>query len=332
MSNSVKDVLIDGGCPIALSDSDTSFIYNILPVGEFYDKRYGRVSITDAKIKRMAENFGKYPSYEVPVKIGHGQGAKSPGKVIAAEAKPNGLEITMLVDAETAKAIHDKQYRYMSAEFDEDYHDKATGENVGSVLFGAALVNQPGHPYVAPLTLADDVVPNEIVPDETNETERMNDDMNEVEGLRSQINELKAQKAQAEAELKTLRDESEANAKKLSDLETQNKELLADRKRAEKERNEAEVKAFCDKWTSAGIPPATVEKVKPVLLAESSRIIKLSDDSHDDIPSLKFFDELFDALPKVPMTQISTAEAPSVELSDVDKARERAKAIAACAR
>ena len=70
--------------------------------------------------------------------------------------------------------------------------------------------------------------------------------------------------------------------------------------------------------------------MKLVLLAESSRIIKLSDDSHDDIPSLKFFDDLFNALPKVPMTQISSADAPSVELSDFDKARERAKAIAAC--
>ncbi len=327
MSDSVKNVLIDGGVPIALSDSETSFIYNILPVGEFYDKRYGRVSITDAKIKQMAENFGKCPAYEVPVKIGHSDGAKSPGKVIGVQAKDNGLEITMLVDNDTAKAINDKQYRYMSAEFDEDYHDKKTGEKVGAVLLGAALINQPGHPYVAPLVLADYVTPNE-----TNENERKNDDMNGVEDLKLQINELKAQKAQAEAELKTLRDESQANAKKLSDLETQNKGLLADRKRAEKERNEAEVKAFCDKWTKAGIPPATIEKVKPVLLAETSRIIKLSDDSHDDIPSLKFFDELFNALPKVPMTQISSADAPSVELSDFDKARERAKAIAACAK
>ncbi|MBQ3396204.1 MAG: hypothetical protein IJG55_07765, partial [Synergistaceae bacterium] len=194
MSNSIKDVLIDGGLPVALSDSEGRFIYNLLPVGEFYDKRYGRISITQSKIQKMADNFGKCPSYEVPVKIGHSDGAKSPGKVIGVNAKPEGLEITMLVDDETAQAINDKQYRYMSAEFDEDYHDKKTGDKVGAVLLGAALVNQPAHPYVAPLVLADDINPPK--PESKTNSERKDENMSELE-------ELKAQKAQLEAEMKT---------------------------------------------------------------------------------------------------------------------------------
>ena len=317
MNDSVKTVLMYNGCPIALSDSECRFIYNLLPVGEFYDKRYGRVSITPDKIKQMADNFGKCPAYEVPVKIGHSDGAKSPGKVIGVQAKDNGLEITMLVDPDTAKAINDKQYRYMSAEFDEDYHDKKTGNKVGAVLLGAALVNQPAHPYVAPLVLADDF------PDETIDSQLKNDFipernydsyMNELDDLKLQLSDFKAQAAEA--------------AKKLADLEAQNKTLIAERELAENEKNNAEVKAFCDKWTGKGIPPAVVDKVKPLLLAAPSRVLKLSDDSHDDVTSLKFFDELFDAIPKVSMTQISSAEPPAVELSDVDKARVRAKAIA----
>ena len=71
-----------------------------------------------------------------------------------------------------------------------------------------------------------------------------------------------------------------------------------------------------------------IDKVKPLLLNKNSRIIKLSDDEKDDTPSIKFFGELFDLMPKVPMTQISTSEAPKVELSDVQKAKEHAKAIA----
>ena len=322
MSETVKTVLIDGGSPVALGDEDTRFIYNLLPVGEFYDKRYGRVSITAAKVQEMADNFGKNPAYEVPVKLGHEQGAKSPGKVIAAEAKPEGLEITMLVDAETAQAINAKQYRYMSAEYDEDYHDKKTGEKVGAVLLGAALVNQPAHPYVAPLKLADDVIP------ETN-SERNDENMTELEDLRIQLSDLKAQKAQTEAELKAAREQSEGTAKKLADLEAQNKSLLEERERAEDARNEAEVKSFCDKWSGKGIPPVILEKVKPLLLAKQSRTIKLSDDAKDDTPTLKFFDELFDGMPKMPMTQLGNSEAPSIELSDVEKAIERGKAIAA---
>lgn len=317
MSDTIKTVLIDGGSPIALSDEDTRFIYNLLPVGEFYDKRYGRVSITPEKIQQMAENFGKCPAYEVPVKLGHSDGAKSPGKVISVEAKPDGLEITMSVDAQTAQAINDKQYRYMSAEFDEDYHDKKTGNKVGAVLLGAALVNQPAHPYVAPLVFADDI---------NNNPERSDDDMSELEDLRLQLSDMKAQKAQLEAELKTEREES---AKKLADLEASNKALLEERERIETSRIEAEVKAFCDNWTAKGIPPVVVEKIKPLLLAKTSRTIRLSDT--DEKPALKFFDEIFEAMPKIAMKQTSRNDGGKVELSDVEKAIARGKAIADCA-
>ena len=113
----IKTVLVDGGPPIALGDEEARFIYNLLPVGKFYDKRYGQIDVSAEKILRMAENFGKYPSYEVPVKLGHEQGAKSPGKVIAVNAKPAGLEITMLVDAETAQAIRLKIFNFMIISF-----------------------------------------------------------------------------------------------------------------------------------------------------------------------------------------------------------------------
>ena len=317
MTDTIKTVLIDGGSPVALSDEDTRFLYNLLPVGEFYDKRYGRVSITPEKIQQMAENFGKCPAYEVPVKLGHSDGAKSPGKVIGVEAKPEGLEITMSVDADTAQAINNKQYRYMSAEFDEDYHDKKTGDKVGAVLLGAALVNQPAHPYVAPLVFADDI---------NHEQERNDYSMNELDDLRLQLSDMKAQKAQAEADLKAEREET---AKKLADLEASNKALIEERERIETARNEAEVKSFCDNWTAKGIPPVVVEKVKPLLLAKTSRTIKLSDT--DEKPALKFFDELFEAMPKITMGQSSKNDGGKVELSDVEKAIARGKAIADCA-
>ena len=317
MNGTIKTVLIEGGSPIALSDEEARFIYNLLPVGEFYDKRYGRVSITPEKVKQMADNFGKCPAYEVPVKLGHSDGAKSPGRVIGVEAKPEGLEITMLVDAETAQAINAKQYRYMSAEYDEDYHDKATGEVVGAVLLGAALVNQPAHPNVAPLVLADEITP-----------ERKDEDMSELDELKQQLKDTQAQLNALQSAAAGKAQEVDAQTARIAELEAENKALKEERKRAEKSRNEAEVKAFCEKWTGQGIPPTVLEKVKPLLLSEGARVIRLSDDAADDVPSLKFFDELFEGMPKIPMTQISSTEKPSVELSDVERAIARGKAIA----
>jgi len=313
-------VLVDNGSPVAVGNEETKFIYNLLPVGRFYDKRYGEINISSEKIKKMADNFGKFPAYEVPVKLGHNDGAKSPGKVIAVEAKDSGLEITMLVDAETAKNINDKQYRYMSAEFEDDYLNKETGEKVGPVLLGAALVNQPANPFVQPLKLAD--VTLDLFPEEDTQ-------MTEVENLRLDLSDAKAQLKGVQEEADEKAKLLEEQAKKIEQLEAQNKALLEERKRAEDAKNEAEVKAFADKWTAAGIPPVVIEKVKPVLLGEVSRVMKFSDDAKDDVPTLEFFDELFAGLPKMPMTQIGGTDAPAVELSDVEKAREHAKAIAA---
>ena len=312
-------VLVDNGAPVAVSNEETKFIYNLLPVGRFYDKRYGEVNISHEKIKKMADNFEKFPAYEVPVKLGHNDGAKSPGKVIAVEAKDSGLEITMLVDAETAKNINDKQYRYMSAEFEDNYMNKETGENVGPVLLGAALVNQPANPYMQPLKFADATF---------NLFEGDNENMTEVENLRLNLSDVKAQLQGVQNEAAEKAKLAEEQAKRIEQLEAQNKALMEERKRAEDAKNEAEVKAFADKWTAAGIPPVVIDKVKPVLLGESSRVMKFSDNSKDDVPTLKFFDDLFAGLPKIPMTQIGGTGASAVELSDIEKQREHAKAIA----
>ena len=200
----------------------------------------------------------------------------------------------------------------MSAEFDENYQNKETGEFVGAVLLGAALVNQPANPYMQPLVLVDDIEPKKG--DQFN----MND---ELEIVRKQL-------AEAQAQLKTANEAIETSSKKFADLEAQNKVLLAEKEKVETEKLNADVKAFADKWTAAGIPPAVVDIVKPVLLSKQAQVIKLSDNSNDDKNSLKFFDDLFAALPKVQMTQVSTQEQPATELSDVQKAKEHAKSIA----
>ena len=273
----------------------------------------------------MQDNFGKFPSYEVPVKLGHEQGALSPGKVIDIQAKPEGLEITMSVDKDTSNAIQNKQYRYMSAEFDENYLDKTTGEDVGAVLLGAALVNQPANPYMAPLVLADDL--------EIKKEGKYN--MNEVEELKKQLSDvtkqLEEQKAKETENQKKVAEETqkqlEAEKAKSQEMQKQIDDLKAEKEKVETEKNEAEVKAFCDKWTSKGVPPVVVEAVKPLLLSKTNRVIKLSDNAKDDVPSMKFFDDLFEKMPKVEMKQQSS-NGKHIELSDIEKAKARGKAIA----
>lgn len=199
----------------------------------------------------------------------------------------------------------------MSAEFDENYLDKTNGKNVGAVLLGAALVNQPANPYMAPLVLADDLLPQK----------RSFDYMNEVDDLKKQLSD-------ALKELETKNALYEELQKKFADSEAANKSLIAEKEKAESEKHEAEIKAFCDKWTSEGIPPSVIDTVKPFLLNKTNDTIKLSDNSNDDMTSIKFFGDLFGKFPKVLMKQFSSNDVTPVELSDIQKAKERGKAIA----
>ncbi len=326
-------MLIDGGVPVAVSESGTNrFIYNLLPVGRFYDKRYGEINVSDTLLKQMQDNFGKFPAYEVPVKLGHNDGALSPGKVIDVQAKSQGLEITMSVDKNTSDAIRSKQYRYMSAEFDENYQDKTTGKNVGAVLLGAALVNQPANPYMQPLVLADDINPKKKGSKKMDELEVLKQKLNDAnEKLKAyEAKETKEQEALTEdmqKEIDAQKAQNDKLQKKLSELEANNTILLAEKLKAEKEKHETEVKNFADQWAAKGVPPALLEKIKPLLLNDVNNVIKLSDNEKEDVPLIKFFGELLELMPKVNMSQISSGST-HIELSDIEKAKEHAKTIA----
>ena len=366
-ADKTRTVLVDSGFPEALTgETETRFVYNLLPVGKFYDKRYGELYVSDQMLQQMEQNFGRYPAYKVPVKLGHGDGAPSPGEVIGIQAKPEGLEITMTVDKDTSEAILKKQYRYMSAEFDEAYQDKETGKPVGAVLLGAALVNQPANPYMEPLVLVDEIMPKQSGENSNNDVQnagagapanpidvpnpdRRTDEMDKeaVELLKKQLSDMevrekeardamnaaieaqKAQEARAQEQAAQAEAQIDEAQRKIAELEAANLALCNEKEQAESVQNEAEVKTFCDKWAGRGIPPAMLDKVRPLLMSRSGRIIRLSDDAKDDIPSLKFFDELFEGLPKVPMGQIGSSETPPRELSDIEKAKKRGEAIAA---
>ncbi|SMG51711.1 phage protease [Dethiosulfovibrio salsuginis] len=265
--------------------------YNALPIGKFYDHRYGEINITPELVTGLAANMGKAPSYPPPVKIGHGDGAPSPGVVKEAVAKADGLYLRMEVDDKAAKEIKDGRYRYMSAEYSPDYLDKITGKKIGAALLGVALVNQPAHPGVKPLFLSDS---GSWTQDK--ESEKGGKDMDP-----EKLKELEAKIAALESEKKELADKAE-EAKKLADGAVEEATKL------KRERHEAEVKAFCDDWAAKGVPPVVVDKIKPVLLADGGGVIKLSDAKETDIKTL--LGDIFEAIPKVSLRALGdpTAE------------------------
>lgn len=277
-----KRICVIDGAPLSLGDEGGSFVYRILPVGEFFHRGYGKLEITPKLVGEIAGNFGKYPVYPVPVKLGHGDGAPAGGTVTKAEARSDGLYITFETDTETAEAIRKRRYRYMSAEYDIGYRD-GTGANVGGVITGAGLVNQPGHPGVAPFMLSD-------------YTGEEGKDMDELEKLKQRNAELEEQLRGQDT--KKLSDElAEARAREAA--------LLAEVEKERRARREGEVKALCDGWKKGGVPPVLVDTLAPLMLADSATI-KLADGREQS--SFEVIKTALDTMPKVDMSGIALSD------------------------
>lgn len=265
------------------------FWYNALPVGQFHDPRYGKISVTPTLVNQLAKSYGKATSYTPPVKLGHGDGAPSPGVIKEARAEIDGLHIRVDVDDATAKDIRDKRYRYMSVEYHPSYVDKETGSKIGPALLGVALTNQPGHPGVSPIVLSDDGWVQRKENDGVDKMQELEMKLAEMEKERVALEEAKAA-----AETK-LAEETAAKEKAVQMADSLGREVAE----AKAAKREAEVQAFCDKAIAEGVPPAVVDKVRPVLLSESDGIIKLGDNK--EVQMGVFLTELLETIPKVPM-------------------------------
>ena len=139
-----------------LSEAKKEFWHNILPLGEFYDPRYGKIQITKELIQQLAENFKKgIPHYKPPVNISHNDLVGKYGDIVDVEAREDGLWAKIVLTDEGAELVQKKKFEYLSAEFTEHYTDKETGEDVGAVLVGVALTNRPAHPKMQPIKLSE---------------------------------------------------------------------------------------------------------------------------------------------------------------------------------
>lgn len=266
------------------------FWYNALPIGKFHDPRYGVIQVTPKLIESLAGNFGKVPAYKPPVKFGHGDGASSPGIIAEVEARKDGLWIrTDFQDDDAVKELKKGNFRYMSAEYVPDYMDKGTGKGLGPALLGIALTNQPAHPGVKPIVFSE-------AEGWTQNNKEFEEEEKKKMDMEAKLAEAMAQLTAEKAKVAEFTTKLSEVGKEVEGLKTQLTTSQATIEEMNQAKHEAEVQAFCDKQIAAGIPPAIVDKVKPVLMAAQSTI-KLSDKEETNLQVL--FGEVFDGMAKV---------------------------------
>jgi hypothetical protein len=135
---------------LKLSEQTTSAIKSIqiLKTGAFFTDKYGKFEITKKMLDEMVRNFQTGVRGIVPaLDYAHEVDGVAAGWFKGLEVKDVNGEQQLWADIELTpvgqKSLSDKEYGYISADFDEKYRDNEDNKNYGCVLLGAALTNRP---------------------------------------------------------------------------------------------------------------------------------------------------------------------------------------------
>lgn len=118
----------------------------ILRTGEFSDARYGRFVIDKSMLAAMVKNFsegvrGVIPALDYKHESDDVAAGWFKSLYLAADGDELWADIEMTPKGE--KILADKEFGYVSADFDTEYRDNETLQNHGCVLLGAGLTNRP---------------------------------------------------------------------------------------------------------------------------------------------------------------------------------------------
>jgi hypothetical protein len=128
---------------VSLDETHKSWIH-AMPIGEYSHPVYGKLKFTADRVKRFASSVvNKIRKIDLDIdydhKAHHGAAA---GWIKDAQARDNGLWVLVEWTKAAAEKIANKEYRYFSPEFLDEWDDP-TGQKHVDVLCGGGLTNRP---------------------------------------------------------------------------------------------------------------------------------------------------------------------------------------------
>lgn len=133
-----------------------STVITILRLGSFSHPVYGRFEITRELLQGMVDNFDrKTYGQEIFMDVGHRPQDGSAGDIKRLFIEGNRLRANVEWTDHGLDAIKTRGFRYISADFIENWKDNEHEKEHGPVLFGAALVTRPHIKNMDPVQLAE---------------------------------------------------------------------------------------------------------------------------------------------------------------------------------
>src|SRR5690606_16916812 len=104
--------------------ADASWVH-ALSIGEFRHPFWGKISLTAARMKRFATNLNnRVRGIDIAIDYDHNAFGEAAGWVQKAEARDNGLWLFVEWTKTAADKIRNREYRYFSSEFVDEYEDE----------------------------------------------------------------------------------------------------------------------------------------------------------------------------------------------------------------
>ena len=136
------------------SGKGTSWV-TVTRTGSFTDPRYGRFEITPTMLASMVANFDAgVVGQDVFLDVNHKPGDGSAAKILKLSVEGNRLRALVEWTDFGVKAVKERGFTYLSAEFADNWQDNEAGAFHGPTLLGAGLTVRPVIKRLDPITLS----------------------------------------------------------------------------------------------------------------------------------------------------------------------------------
>lgn len=255
------------------------------PLGEWLHPIYGKITMTSARVQNFVKNFNeRVRGTDLDVDYEHKEfTSKAAGWIVElADRGADGLWMLVEWTPSALQALKEREYRYFSPEFVDEWTRPKDKKKFKDVLFGGAITNRPFLKDILPINLSEFGQPTQ------------GDDVEELLATLASALDLKLSDDAAETQEAVLNaivklkevpaapvSSNEDRLKKLSETDPAIAQLLADRESDAKRLSSleaahrlSEIKLKLSEVTTAkvGLPPAFEETMRDALVQVPAKL------------------------------------------------------------
>lgn len=141
---------------VELAQGQTQSWVTLTRTGNFSDPRYGDFMITPTHLTQMVENFNKRTlGQDVFIDVAHRPNDGAAAKVLKLSVENGRLRALVEWTEFGVKAVKERGFAYLSAEYHENWRDNEAKNAHGCVLLGAGLTTRPVIKNMDPVQLSE---------------------------------------------------------------------------------------------------------------------------------------------------------------------------------